>query len=112
MDHVEVNVVQLQLLETGVDGCRNVCNRVEDLGRHEQLVAGHSARLDGNPNFLFGPICLGAVNVGKTMGNRLLEDLDELVIDGSLPILLVDYHVVPVPKPICNTNFISGPCSN
>ena len=63
MDEVEIHIVELKLLERGIDGVRNIPNVVDDFGRDEEFLSWDSGFLDCESKFWLGVVELCAVEM-------------------------------------------------
>lgn len=81
---IQINISQLQLLQTYVDGFRNVRNVGHDLGRYEQLLPLDATLLDGKAQFLLGLIDLGTVEVIVSHFDRGFHRLDQVAIQAGI----------------------------
>ena len=61
VSRLQVNIVRLQLLQTRLQGIRNIANVANDFGRKEDLVSRHSRVLDGRAEFRLRFVDFGAI---------------------------------------------------
>lgn len=87
---LQIHVSQLQTLQALIDGAFDVSPTVLDLCRDEELLSGHTALLDRNPQFRFGSVRISAVKVNEAFGDSRLQDFDESGVEwGTLSVILV-----------------------
>lgn len=81
---IQVNITQLKLLETRIDGVRNVRYVGDDLGGYEQLFSLHATLLNSESQFPFSVVNLRAVQVVVSQFDCSLYRLDQFTIDGGV----------------------------
>ena len=61
--HIQVQVVQLHVLQGGIDSIGDIADVGDDLARHKELLPGDSRLLDRNAQLGFRPVNFGTVEV-------------------------------------------------
>lgn len=80
MDKVEVNIFQLQLVETLLDSQGDIIDCRSDFCCNEELLSGYTAFFDSYAEFLFILVSLGAIEVAEASIHGILQESDKLGI--------------------------------
>ena len=61
--HLQVHIVKLKLLETGIDGLRNVGDIGDNLSRHDKFLSRYPALFDCLAQVLLGLVDFSSIEV-------------------------------------------------
>lgn len=101
---LQIDIVQLQILQAGLDGTRHVFNRLNNLGCNVQLFARDATLFDRNPKLLLGAVSLCAVQVTVSGCYGCLKDFDGLGVKGPESVVLVPCGTSPEAElPFCQS---------
>ena len=78
---IQIHIIQLQLLQTRLDGTWDIRHILHDLGSHEQLFTRHLALLDRHPQFRFGVVDLCAIQVAVAQADGGFDGLNQVTVD-------------------------------
>lgn len=78
---IQINIVQLELLQTGLDRLRNVRDIGDHFGRNKELIPSHATLFDGNTQFCFCVVHLGSIQVVIAQFDGQLDRLDQFTVD-------------------------------
>lgn len=82
MDEIQVDMVQSQFFQTGVNGPRDILDVGRHFGGDEEFVTRHAALLDGIAQLLFRVIYFSAIQVGITRLDGEFGSVNQLLIFG------------------------------
>lgn len=86
---IQIHIIQLELLQTRLDGSRDICQIIHNLGGHEQLVAWHLALFDRHPQFRLGAVDLCAIQVAVAQADGGFDGFNQVPVDRRLVARLV-----------------------
>ena len=84
VDQVEIDIIRLQLLQTGPQRVGDVSDVAEDFGDDEQLVSDNAGFLDGGSQLGFGLIHFGPVEVVVAQLDGSLGRVDAVLVELGL----------------------------
>lgn len=61
--HLQVHIVKLELLKTGINGLRNIGDIGDDLGCHDKFLSRYPALFDCLSQFLLGLVDFSSIEV-------------------------------------------------
>ncbi|KKA25451.1 hypothetical protein T310_0517, partial [Rasamsonia emersonii CBS 393.64] len=88
-ENLQINIIELELLQTGVDGSGHIVNGLDDLCRDEKLLAGDSAFFDSYSDFCLGPVGFGAINVSVSLTDCTLHHFNQLRHKRAVHVVLI-----------------------
>lgn len=88
-DGLQIDIVQLQVLQAGLESPRHVFDRLNHLRGDIKIFTRDATLFDSNSELFLGAVSLSAVQVTISGCYGCLENLDGLWVEGPEPVVLV-----------------------
>lgn len=85
--NIQVDIIQLELLQTGLQCGRNIGHVLVHLGGDEQLVSGQVALRNGLAELFLGSVDFGSVEVIISQVHGTLDRVDQVAIQIGVGVL-------------------------